>query len=61
MMAFKMSFVGLAHFMEHMNFNGTRHFPAAVKIYGIQGIPQNFLIDPQGRIVARNLRGDDLE
>jgi peroxiredoxin len=34
---------------------------AAVKLYGIQGIPQNFLIDPQGKIVARNLRGDDLD
>lgn len=29
--------------------------------YGIKAIPQNFLIDPQGKIVAANLRGDDLE
>ena len=29
--------------------------------YGIQAIPSNFLLDPQGRIIARNLRGDDLE
>jgi peroxiredoxin len=34
---------------------------AAVKLYGVQGIPQNFLIDPQGKIVARSLRGADLE
>lgn len=29
-------------------------------LYGVQGIPANFLIDPQGKIVARNLRGADL-
>jgi peroxiredoxin len=29
-------------------------------LYGVQGIPANFLIDPQGRIIARNLRGADL-
>jgi peroxiredoxin len=31
------------------------------KLYGVKAIPQNFLIDPQGKIVATNLRGDDLE
>lgn len=34
---------------------------AVAKQYGIQGIPQNFLIDPQGKIIAKGLRGDDLE
>jgi len=34
---------------------------ALVKLYGVQGVPQNFLIDPQGRIVARSLRGEDLD
>ncbi|WP_303318472.1 TlpA disulfide reductase family protein [Flavivirga abyssicola] len=29
-------------------------------IYGISGIPDNFLIDQSGKIIARNLRGDDL-
>lgn len=29
-------------------------------IYGINGIPDNFLINEKGVIVARNLRGDDL-
>jgi len=29
--------------------------------YGIRSIPSNFLVDPQGRIVARNLRGGALE
>ena len=32
----------------------------AVK-YHIQQIPQNFLIDPAGKIVGRNLRGPDLQ
>ena len=28
--------------------------------YGIKAIPQSFLIDPQGRIIAKNLRGEAL-
>ncbi|AOM79331.1 TlpA disulfide reductase family protein [Pedobacter steynii] len=32
----------------------------AAKLYGIKGIPQNFLIDPSGKIVASNLRGEEL-
>lgn len=31
------------------------------KMYGIRSIPQNYLIDPTGKIVAVNLRGADLE
>jgi peroxiredoxin len=31
------------------------------KIYGIDAIPKNFLIDPSGKIVAKNLRGGALE
>lgn len=34
---------------------------AAAKLYGVTAIPSNFLIDPSGKIVARNLRGADLE
>ncbi|MFD2555247.1 TlpA disulfide reductase family protein [Sphingobacterium tabacisoli] len=30
------------------------------KLYGIQAIPQNFLLDPTGKIVAKNLRGEEL-
>jgi len=30
-------------------------------LYGVQSIPQNFLIDPQGKIVAKGLRGEDLD
>jgi hypothetical protein len=27
----------------------------------VQSIPKNFLIDPSGKIIAQDLRGDDLE
>ncbi|MBD0368365.1 MAG: TlpA family protein disulfide reductase, partial [Flavisolibacter sp.] len=30
-------------------------------LYHVQGIPQNFLVDPNGKIVAKNLRGQELE
>lgn len=33
----------------------------AGQLYGIQSIPASFLLDPEGRIVAKNLRGQDLE
>lgn len=29
--------------------------------YGIQAIPQNLLLDPQGKIIAKNLNGEQLE
>ncbi len=29
--------------------------------YGIQAIPQNFLLDPNGKIVGKNLRGEELQ
>jgi peroxiredoxin len=31
-----------------------------VALYGIEGIPQNYLIDPSGKVIAKNLRGDAL-
>ncbi len=34
---------------------------AAAKLYNIKAIPDNFLIDPSGKIIARNLMGEDLE
>lgn len=33
----------------------------AAVLYGIKGIPANFLIDPQGKIIAKDLRGEELE
>jgi peroxiredoxin len=29
--------------------------------YGVQAIPQNYLLDPSGKIIGKNLRGKDLE
>ncbi|RYD75643.1 MAG: TlpA family protein disulfide reductase, partial [Sphingobacteriales bacterium] len=34
---------------------------AVAQQYGITSIPQNFLLDPQGKVVAKNLRGPALE
>ena len=34
---------------------------AAVGLYGFDGIPYNVLIDPQGKIIGTELRGEDLE
>lgn len=34
---------------------------AVAQQYGITSIPQNFLVDPQGKVVAKNLRGPALE
>ena len=32
----------------------------AAVLYGITAIPRNFLLDPQGKIIARDLRGPAL-
>ena len=38
-----------------------KHFQnAASQLYHISGIPANMLIDPTGKIIARNLRGEQL-
>ncbi|TKC07568.1 TlpA disulfide reductase family protein [Pedobacter frigoris] len=34
---------------------------AASTMYGVRGIPANYLIDPTGKIVGKNLRGEKLE
>ncbi|OAV73818.1 hypothetical protein Barb7_02802 [Bacteroidales bacterium Barb7] len=34
---------------------------APAKLYGVRGIPANFLVDRDGVIVAKNLHGEDLE
>ncbi len=33
---------------------------AVAKLYGIQAIPQNFLLDKSGKIIAVNIKGDEL-
>ncbi|MBD1385658.1 AhpC/TSA family protein [Mucilaginibacter rigui] len=33
----------------------------AADLYAVRGIPQNFLLDPNGKIIGKNLRGDDLD
>ncbi len=33
----------------------------AAALYSVTSIPQNYLIDPQGKIIAKNLRGEDLD
>lgn len=35
--------------------------PSMAEIYGLQSIPSNFLISPDGVIVARNIYGEELE
>ncbi|MCZ4243702.1 TlpA disulfide reductase family protein [Pedobacter punctiformis] len=49
---------GLAwqHVCELKDFNGE-----TVRKYQVQAIPSSFLIDPSGKIVAKNLRGEELE
>jgi peroxiredoxin len=34
---------------------------AAAKLYRLTQIPYNFLVDPQGKIIGKNLRGSDLD
>lgn len=33
---------------------------SAAKTYGVMSIPSNFLLDSEGKIIASNLRGDEL-
>jgi hypothetical protein len=33
---------------------------AVAKEYGIRAIPQNLLLDPSGKIIAKNIRGEEL-
>ena len=32
-----------------------------VRLYQVQAIPASFLLDPTGKIIARDLRGEELE
>ena len=45
-----------AHASDLKNFDGLTE-----RLYHIQAIPSNFIIDPKGIIIAKNVRGADLE
>jgi len=45
-----------SHASDLKNFEGPTE-----KLYHIEAIPSNFMIDPQGNIVAKNITGGDLE
>jgi peroxiredoxin len=48
--------------LEWTEVSDLKYWKNAVAVkYGVTGIPINFLVDPQGKIIATNLRGDDLE
>jgi hypothetical protein len=32
----------------------------AARLYGVTALPQNFLIDPSGKIIAKDLYGEEL-
>ncbi|MHA4894319.1 redoxin domain-containing protein [Pedobacter sp. PWIIR3] len=44
--------------VELCDLNGRKN--AVAITYGVAAIPQSFLIDPNGKIIAKNLRGNDL-
>ena len=44
------------HASDLKNFDGPTE-----RLYHIEAIPSNFIIDPQGVIIAKNVRGSDLE
>lgn len=50
---------------DHLNWvqvSDLRFWQNAVAVaYGIKSIPQNFLLDPQGKIIAKGLRGEQLD
>lgn len=45
---------------EHVSDLKGWHNAVAVQ-YGIQAVPSNFLLNPEGVIIAKDIRGDDLE
>lgn len=44
------------HASELKDFEGE-----SVRLYQVEGIPASFIIDPNGKIVAKNLRGEELD
>ncbi|WP_231490719.1 redoxin domain-containing protein [Pedobacter sp. Leaf170] len=54
--AIKADGLSWTHASELKDFNGS-----TVRKYQVQGIPASFIIAPDGKIVAKNLRGSELE
>jgi thiol-disulfide isomerase/thioredoxin len=50
---------GIGRWTHVSDLKGTNNEVA--KLYFVKGYPSNFLIDPNGIIIAQNLRGEDLE
>lgn len=49
------------HLQKWIHVSDLKYWNSPVaKLYGVQAIPANFLIDPTGRVIARNLRGERL-
>ncbi|MDB5137930.1 MAG: hypothetical protein JWP37_4533 [Mucilaginibacter sp.] len=48
--------LGWSHASDLKNFEGPTE-----RLYHIMAIPSNFMIDPQGNIIAKNITGGDLE
>lgn len=49
----------LQHWPQLSDLQGWKN--EAAQLYGVKAIPSNYLIDPEGKIVAKHLRGKDLE
>lgn len=54
--AVKQDNLAWTHASELADFEG-----ATVKLYQVEAIPASFLLDPTGKIIARNLRGEELD
>jgi peroxiredoxin len=47
--------------LQWIHLSGLEFFKEPVaKLYGVQSIPQNFLVDPSGNLIAKNLKGEAL-
>lgn len=47
--------------LKWTNVSDLKYFDSPVaKVFGITSLPFNFLLDPSGKIIAKNLRGDNL-
>jgi hypothetical protein len=55
------AFVLYRYFLRSLSADEIIKYTALLEIVWYQGIPGNVLIDPSGKIIARNLRGDELE